>query len=176
MSVNLGQCIVTLLGHNWDLIPVKLLHFNFEWIVFCDLVSCKDNFILHKSDFSCLIWQYWNKSGTTMWPQAIGTSHPNFGMHTGSQGPNPAIFSQNCPNRAMLPGSYRTGNYLTCPENSKILEQSLNSGHPIVENDFKILDCCDNLDIRTLEYLYIHKLKPSLNDQHSSKDLFIVHW
>ena len=108
MSVNLGQCIVTLLGHNWDLNSIllfKLLHFNFEWIVFCDLVSCKDNFILHKSDFSCLIWQCWNISGTTMWPQAIGTtSHPNFGMHTGSQGPNPAIFSQNCPNRAMLPG------------------------------------------------------------------------
>ena len=36
--------------------------------------------------------------------QIDGTSHPNFGMHTGSQGPNPAIFSQNCPNRAMLPG------------------------------------------------------------------------
>ena len=69
--------------------------------------------------------------------------------------------------------SYRTGNYLTCPENSKTLEHSLNSGHPIVENDFKILDCCDNLDIRTLESLYIHKLKPSLNDQHSPTDLFI---
>ena len=24
-------------------------------LFFCDLVSCKDNFILHKSDFSCLI-------------------------------------------------------------------------------------------------------------------------
>ena len=69
--------------------------------------------------------------------------------------------------------SYRTGNYLTCPENSKILEHSLNSGHPVVENDFKILDCCDNFDIRTLESLYIHKLKPSLNDQHSSTDLFV---
>ena len=69
--------------------------------------------------------------------------------------------------------SYRTGNYLTCPENSKILEHSLNSGHPVVENDFKILDYCDNFDIRILESLYIHKLKPSLNDQHSSTDLFI---
>ena len=70
-------------------------------------------------------------------------------------------------------GSYRTANYLTCHENSKILEHSLNSGHPVVENDFKILDCCDNLDIRTLESLYIHKLKSSLSDQHSSTDLFI---
>ena len=110
MSVNMGQCIVTLLGHNWDLNSIllfKLLHFYFEWIVFCDLVSYKDNFILHKSEFSCLIRQCWNISGTIMWPQAIGTtSHPNFGMHTGSQGPNPAIFSQNCPNRAMLPGLF----------------------------------------------------------------------
>ena len=64
---------------------------------------------------------------------------------------------------------------LACPENSKILEHSLNSGSPVVEKDFKILDCCDNFDIRTLESLYIHKLKPSLNDQHSSTDLFIVH-
>ena len=64
---------------------------------------------------------------------------------------------------------------LTCPENSRILEHSLNSGHPLVENDFKILGCCDNLDIRTLESLYIHKLKPSLNDQHNSTDLFIIH-
>ena len=67
------------------------------------------------------------------------------------------------------------GNFLTCPESTKILEHSLNSGHPIVENDFQILDCCDNLDIRTLETLYIHKLKPSLIDQHSSTDFFIVH-
>ena len=101
----LSHCWVTY----WDLNSIllfKLLHFYFEWIVFCDLVSCKDSFILHKSDFSCLIRQCWNIiSGTTMWPQAIGTtSHPNFGMYTGSQGPNPAIFSQNCPNRAMLPG------------------------------------------------------------------------
>ena len=108
MSVNLGQCIVTLLGHNWDLIPFCYSNYYIlilNELFFVILISCKDNFILHKSDFSCLIWQCWNISGTTMWPQAIGTtSHPNFGMHTGSQGPNPAIFSQNCPNRAMLPG------------------------------------------------------------------------
>ena len=37
--------------------------------------------------------------------------------------------------------------FLTCLENSKIFEQSLNSGHPVTEN-FKILDCCDNFDIK----------------------------
>ena len=47
--------------------------------------------------------------------------------------------------------------FSTCPENSKILKYSLN---------FKILDCCDNFDIQTLESQYIHKLKPSLNDQY----------
>ena len=53
----------------------------------------------------------------------------------------------------------RTENLLICPENSKNLEHSLNSGHPIAEN-FKNLDCCDNLDIQTLESLYIYILKP----------------
>ena len=70
--------------------------------------------------------------------------------------------------------SHIKGKKLTCHENSTILDHSLNFGHPIVENDLKNLDCCDYFDIRTLESLYIHKLKPSLNDQYSSMDLFIV--
>ena len=72
-------------------------------------------------------------------------------------------------------GRSLTENYLTCPKNSKILEHSHNSGHPVVENDLKFLDCCGNFDIRILESLYIHKLKPSFNDQHNTTDLFIVH-
>ena len=41
-------------------------------------------------------------------------------------------------------------------------EHSLYSGHPIIENDFQILDCCDNLDIRTVESLYIQRLPTKL--------------
>ena len=51
---------------------------------------------------------------------------------------------------------------------------SFNEGFTILENGFKIVDSCDNFDIRTLETLYIHKLKPSMNKQCNSTDLFIV--
>ena len=71
--------------------------------------------------------------------------------------------------------SFRRTNFLlSCPENSKILEHSLNSGHPINDNNFKILDSCKNNDLRILESLRIHKLKPSLNDRSSSAELSII--
>ena len=70
--------------------------------------------------------------------------------------------------------SFRTNNLLTCPENSKILEHSLNSGHFIHEHNLKILDNPHNFDLRILESLWIHKLKPSLNDRSSSTELSIV--
>ena len=57
--------------------------------------------------------------------------------------------------------SFRTNNLLTCPENSKILEHSLNSGHY-------------NFELRIHESLWIHKLKPSLNDRSSWTELSIV--
>ena len=44
--------------------------------------------------------------------------------------------------------SFRTNNLLTCPENSKILEHSLNSGHSIHEHNIKILDNPHNFDLR----------------------------
>ena len=70
--------------------------------------------------------------------------------------------------------SFRTNNLLACPENSKILEHSISTGHPVVDNNFKIIDYCHNFDLRILESLWIQKLKPSLNDRSSSAELFIV--
>ena len=64
--------------------------------------------------------------------------------------------------------SSRTNNLLTCPKNSKILENSLHFGHSIHDHNFKILDNPHNFDLRILESLWIHKLKPSLNDRPSS--------
>ena len=55
--------------------------------------------------------------------------------------------------------SFRTNSLLSCPENSKILDRSLNSRHPIIDNNFKILDSCKNNDLLILEFLWIHKLK-----------------
>ena len=57
---------------------------------------------------------------------------------------------------------------------SKILEHSLNFGHSIHDNNFKILDNPHNFDLRILESFWIHKLKPSLNDRSSSTELSIV--
>ena len=68
---------------------------------------------------------------------------------------------------------FRTNNLLTCPENSKIWEHYLNSGHSIHDHNFKILDKPHNFDLRILESLWIHKLKPSLNDRSSSTELSI---
>ena len=72
--------------------------------------------------------------------------------------------------------SFRTNNPLTTPEKSNILHHSLTTNHPITIENFKILASCDKFDLRLLESLFIHKLKPSLNDQHSSTDLLIVNW
>ena len=56
--------------------------------------------------------------------------------------------------------SFRTNSLLSCSENSKILDHSLNSRHSSIDNDFKILDSCKNNDLRILESLWIYKLKP----------------
>ena len=70
--------------------------------------------------------------------------------------------------------SFRTGNMLNSVEKSKILDHSLNSGHCTSENNFKILDSCQPFDLRILESIYIHKIKPSLNDHASSVELYIL--
>ena len=70
--------------------------------------------------------------------------------------------------------SFRTNNPLSNPEKSNILDHSLAANHPITIENFKILASCDRFDLRLLESLFIQKLKPSLNDQHSSTDLLIV--
>ena len=70
--------------------------------------------------------------------------------------------------------SFRTNNPLSNHEKSNILDHSLAANHPITIENFKILASCDRFDLRLLESLFIHKLKPSLNDQHSSTDLLIV--
>ena len=70
--------------------------------------------------------------------------------------------------------SFRTGNMLNSVEQSKILDHSLNSGHCTSDNNFKILDSCQPFDLRILELIYIHKIKPSLNDHASSVELYIL--
>ena len=70
--------------------------------------------------------------------------------------------------------SFGTDNSLTCHENSKMLEYSLDSGHSIHDHNFKISENLHNFDLRILESLWNHKLNSSLNDRSSSIELSII--
>ena len=72
--------------------------------------------------------------------------------------------------------SFRTDQLLTSPEFSNIRNHAHENNHPIHDCNFKILDTCNSFDLRLLESIYIHKKKPSLNDQNSSTELNILTW
>ena len=59
--------------------------------------------------------------------------------------------------------SCRTGQPLASPNYSAILEHSTQKGHRLQFSNFKIVNSCNKLDIRTLESLHIFKEKPDLN-------------
>ena len=44
----------------------------------------------------------------------------------------------------------------------------------IKNQEFKILDFCQQLTLEHQESIYIHKIKPSLNDHASSVELYIL--
>ena len=70
--------------------------------------------------------------------------------------------------------SFRTDQLLTSPEFSNVRNHAHENNHPIRDCNFKILDTCNSFDLRLLESIYIHKKKPSLNDQNSSTELSIL--
>ena len=70
--------------------------------------------------------------------------------------------------------SFRSNNKIPSLTHSKILDHALDFGHPVDENSFKIIDSCNNLDLKVLESINIHKFKPSLNDLSSSTELYIL--
>ena len=70
--------------------------------------------------------------------------------------------------------SFRTGQLLASPEFSNIRNHDFESDHPILDDNFKILDTCDSFDLRLLESIYIHKKKPYLSDQNCSTELSIL--
>ena len=61
--------------------------------------------------------------------------------------------------------SVRTGRPLQAPNHSAIMEHHCITKHNISTNNFKILSKCNNnlYDLRTIESLYITKIKPNLN-------------
>ena len=72
--------------------------------------------------------------------------------------------------------SYRTGVPLSCPSQSSIRDHATSCGVPVVSKDFSILgNVSSNLiELRILESLYIHKLKPPLNSTVSAYPLKVV--
>ena len=72
--------------------------------------------------------------------------------------------------------SYRTNRILASPPHSSIRAHCVDScEQPITLGNFNILDTKSNsFDLRILESLYIHRLRPELNDMQSSYPLKIV--
>jgi len=71
--------------------------------------------------------------------------------------------------------SFRTNRPLSSPEKSSIREHSEQSDHPFKVQNFTILDNVKpQIQLRTLESLYIYKCKPQLNDSQSAIPLYTV--
>ena len=70
--------------------------------------------------------------------------------------------------------SPRTGRPIASPTNSSIRQHSELNDHPIVQTNFKILATSNRFDIKTVESIFIHKLKPTLNDSNASTPLHIL--
>ena len=72
--------------------------------------------------------------------------------------------------------SFRTGSRIASPSHSKVREHIENSCPQLVSLDnFKILSSSSNYnDLKILESLYIHNLKPDLNSNDSSCPLDVV--
>ena len=71
--------------------------------------------------------------------------------------------------------SFLTGSLLTVPPHSNMREHALSCGVPVSIDNFKVMGNTKfPTALRILESLFIHKLKPKLNDAQSSFPLHIV--
>ena len=71
--------------------------------------------------------------------------------------------------------SIRTNKQLSNPAFSAIRSHAHSQDHPFSDNDFSILHRVDTYtDIRTAEAVYIKHLKPELNHQNSSNNLYLL--
>ena len=70
--------------------------------------------------------------------------------------------------------SFRTDKLSTTKINSSIFDHFISSNHNILDENFKILKHSNSFDLKILESIFIHKLKPNLNDHSTSTDLFIL--
>ena len=71
--------------------------------------------------------------------------------------------------------SFRTSLPLTKPPLSEIRNHCFKYGHSCNENNFRILDKChDKYSLRSLESIYIYKLKPNLNNYETATKLYTL--
>ena len=71
--------------------------------------------------------------------------------------------------------SSRTAQPLTKPSHSEIRNHCHENSHPLSFNHFSIIDRCNNpFDLRLLESIHIHKLRPTLNSYQSAAELNIL--
>ena len=69
--------------------------------------------------------------------------------------------------------SVRSNLPISNPNYSAIMEHHTNTKHNLNPSNFTILSTSNKIDLRMLESLYIHKMKPSLNNN-TPYDLNIV--
>lgn len=70
--------------------------------------------------------------------------------------------------------SFRTGQQLSKPDNSSIRDHCFNKDHPLKTKNFSIIGNCTSCDLRTLESIFIQKLKPTLNSNQSAVILNVL--
>ena len=70
--------------------------------------------------------------------------------------------------------STRTGRRFPFPRHSNIRQHFSNSDHPINTSNLKCIGFTNRIDLRTINSIYIHRLKPSLNNHDSSVILNIL--
>ena len=71
--------------------------------------------------------------------------------------------------------SYRTINRLATPSQSTVRDHAESCGSPITLNQFSIVSSCKNeTDLRILESIFIHKLKPPINNTLSAFPLSLI--
>ena len=71
--------------------------------------------------------------------------------------------------------SSRTGQFLTKPSHSEIRNHCHTNNHPLNSKHFSIIDRCNSpYDLRLLESIHIHKLRPSLNSYQSAAELCVL--
>ena len=70
--------------------------------------------------------------------------------------------------------SNRTGKPITNPSHSSIRDHSLETGHELNSQNFKIIFRCNSLDLKISESILINQNQPNFNNMETSTNLSIL--